>query len=229
MILLAVDTSTSVGGVALLDGTRLVAESRLNVRVTHSERLMGEIHAVLSHAKIAIGDVDVFAVASGPGSFTGLRVGVSTVKGLVFATGKRLVTVPTLEAFAWNLPRCRHDVCPLLDARKKQVYGAVFSWDGEGFERTISEQAIQIDNLVQLIKEPVVFIGEGALLYGDVIRDRLGTLALFGHPPSMVPAPSNVAFLGMKRALRGEFADPVAATPLYLRRSEAEIKTQMSP
>lgn len=229
MILLAVDTSTSVGGVALLDDARLVAESRLNVRVTHSERLMGEIDAVLAHAKVAVVDIDVFAVATGPGSFTGLRVGVSTVKGLVFATGKRLVTVPTLEAFAWNLPQCRHDVCPLLDARKKQVYGAVFSWQDQGFIRRINEQAIHIDQLVQAITEPTVFLGEGALLYGDSIRKSLGSRALFGHPPSMVPAPSNVAFLGMSRALRNEFADPVSVTPLYLRRSEAELKTHQTP
>lgn len=229
MILLAVDTSTAVGGVALLDGMRLVAESRLNVRITHSERLMGEIDAVLAHCRIAVESVDVFAVAAGPGSFTGLRVGISTVKGLVFATGKRLVTVPTLEAFAWNLPHCRHDVCPLLDARKTQVYGAVFTWREEGFVRRLAEQAVHIDRLVESIVEPTVFLGEGAVLYGSVIRERLGDLALFGHPSSMVPAPANVGYLGMKRALQGEFADPLAVTPLYLRRSEAERRGQDTP
>ena len=126
MRVLGIDTSSLLGGVAILDNETLLAESRLNVAVAHSERLMGEMDRMLRHSDLTVKDIDVFAVAVGPGSFTGLRVGLSTVKGLVYATGRPMVAVPTLEALAWNVPFCRYQVCPLLDARKGEVYAGLF-------------------------------------------------------------------------------------------------------
>ena len=122
MKILAIETSTMLGGVAIADDSAgLIAEVRLNVKSTHSERLMMEIDHVLKQSFLKMSDIDVFAIAVGPGSFTGLRIGLSTVKGLSYATGKPIVSVPTLEAFAWNFPYCRYPVCTLLDARKKEV------------------------------------------------------------------------------------------------------------
>ncbi len=207
-----------------MDNNVLVAEARMNVRLTHSERLMPGISHVLDSSGLRLGDIDVFAVAVGPGSFTGLRVGLSTVKGLVYATGKRLVTVPTLEAFAWNVPFSRHLVCPLLDARRKEVYAGLFRWTGSDFSRVVNEQAIKLEDLLSRIKEPAVFLGEAAILYRESIQGALGDKALFAQPQVMVPFPSNVAYLGMRKAERGEFDDPINLVPLYLRRSEAEVK-----
>lgn len=213
-----------LGGVALLDGGTLVAESRINVQVAHSERIMTEINRVLESAELGIGDIDVFALAIGPGSFTGLRVGLSTAKGLVYATGKKLVSVSTLEALAWNIPFSRHPVCTLLDARKKEVYAGLFAWAGDTFTRLMSDRAIRLGDLLREIKEPTVFTGEGAALYRDAIMNTIGGTAHFAQPQVMVPSPANVAYLGMKKAGREEFEDPVSLVPLYLRRSEAEIK-----
>lgn len=224
MKLLAIDTSTMLGGAALLDDESLLAESRLNVRVTHSERLLVEIDHILSRAGLTIQDVDVFAAAIGPGSFTGLRVGLSTIKGLVFATGKKIVSVPTLEAFAWNLPYSIYQICPLLDARKREVYAAIFRWTGDNFIRELNEQPMKIDSLLEKISEPTIFLGEGALIYRENIINKLAKKAIFAPPQLMVPSPANVAYLGMKKALRGDFEDIVKAVPMYLRKSEAEMK-----
>ena len=222
MRVLGIDTSSLLGGVAILENETLLAESRLNVAVAHSERLMGEMDRMLRHSDLTVKDIDVFAVAVGPGSFTGLRVGLSTVKGLVYATGRPMVAVPTLEALAWNVPFCRYQVCPLLDARKGEVYAGLFKWTKGGFERIMEERALRIGDLLVEIKEETLFLGEGALLCGTQITGALGSRAYYAPGIRMVPSASNVAFLGMARALNEEFADPASTTPLYLRRSEAE-------
>ena len=230
MKILAVETSTMLGGVAIMDDAGgLVAETRLNIRTTHSEELMTGIDFVLRHAGLKIGDIDVFGVATGPGSFTGLRIGLSTVKGFSYATGKPVVAIPTLEAFAWNFPCSAHPVCPMLDARKKEVYAAVFLWRDEGFEKIMEESSIGPGDLGTILRGPVLLAGEGARIYRDVFRDALHEHALFAPPQWSVPSPSNVAFLGLKRAMNGEFMDPISLVPLYIRKSEAEVKFKKAP
>ncbi|MEW6739663.1 MAG: tRNA (adenosine(37)-N6)-threonylcarbamoyltransferase complex dimerization subunit type 1 TsaB [Nitrospirota bacterium] len=224
MKLLSIETSTMVGGVAIMEDDTLIAESRINVKVTHSERIMGAIDHILIQSGMKIDDIDVFAIAIGPGSFTGLRVGLSTVKGLVYATGKKLVSVATLEAFAWNMPFSKYQVCPLLDARKKEVYAGIFRWNGNGFARAMNEQTIKIDVLLSGINEPTIFLGEGSIIYKDSIKAWLNDSAIFGNPQDMVPSPANVAYIGMIKAKKGEFEDPIKLVPLYIRKSEAEIK-----
>jgi len=229
MKILAIETSTMLGGVALMDDSSgLIAEVRLNVKSTHSERLMTEIDHLLRQAGLKISDIDVFAVAIGPGSFTGLRIGLSTVKGFSYATGKPIVSVPTLEALAWNFPYCRYPVCTMLDARKKEVYTALFKWDKEGFLRLIDEMSIKVDRLLEqmmpYIHGKVVFTGEGTLLYRDTIIEVMGEKAIFAPPEKMIPSPANVASIGIRKATKEEFSEPVSLIPFYIRRSEAEIK-----
>jgi tRNA threonylcarbamoyladenosine biosynthesis protein TsaB len=228
MKILAIETSTMLGGIAIADDSGLIAEVRLNVKSTHSERLMTETDHLLKQSGLMISDIDVFAVATGPGSFTGLRIGLSTVKGFSYATGKPIVSVPTLEAFAWSFPYCRYPVCAMLDARKKEVYTALFQWDGEGFTRLIDEVSENVKRMVEDIRllsvGKIIFTGEGALLYKDEITNIMGEDAIFASIDKMVPAPSNVASIAMKKALRAEFSEPLSLVPFYLRRSEAEIK-----
>lgn len=153
MRILAIETSTLLGGVAVTDDSSgLIAEVRLNVKLTHSERLMTEIDHVMKRSGLQVSDIDAFAVSIGPGSFTGLRIGVSTVKGFSYATGRPIVSVPTLEAFAWNFPFSRYPVCTLLDARKKEVYAALFRWGDGGFTRLIDETSTKVDMLLEKIK-----------------------------------------------------------------------------
>jgi tRNA threonylcarbamoyladenosine biosynthesis protein TsaB len=229
MKILAIETSTMLGGIAIMDDlSGLIAEVRLNVKSTHSERLMTEIAHVLKQAELKVSDIDVFAIAIGPGSFTGLRIGLSTVKGFSYATGKPIVSVPTLEALAWNFPYCRHPVCTMLDARKKEVYSALFKWEDGEFTRLIDEVSIRINRVLEDIKlssdKKIVFTGEGAILYKDKIIEVMGNKAIFASPEKIVPSPANVASIGIKKAIKGEFSEPVSLVPFYIRRSEAELK-----
>jgi tRNA threonylcarbamoyladenosine biosynthesis protein TsaB len=244
MKILAIETSTMLGGIAIMDDlSGLIAEVRLNVKSTHSERLMTEIAHVLKQAELKVSDIDVFAIAIGPGSFTGLRIGLSTVKGFSYATGKPIVSVPTLEALAWNYPYCSYPVCTMLDARKKEVYAALFKWEDGGVTRLIDEVSIKVDRVLGRINEGnpplppfskggeggfsdkrVVFTGEGAILYKDKIIEVMGNKAIFASPEKIVPSPANIASIGIKKAIKGEFSEPVSLVPFYIRRSEAELK-----
>jgi tRNA threonylcarbamoyladenosine biosynthesis protein TsaB len=223
MKILAIETSTMLGGAAIADDKGLIAETRLNVKSTHSERLMTVIDQLLRQSALTLSSIDVFAVSAGPGSFTGLRIGLGTAKGLCYATGKPLVMTPTLEAFAWNFPYCRHPVCVMLDARRGEVYAAVFRWENNGFIRLVPETATRPEELFNAIDSPVVLAGEGAYIYRDRLLAALGEKALFAPVVSMVLSPANVAMLGIVKALRQEFTEPVAAEPFYIRKSEAEV------
>ena len=229
MKILAIDTSTMLGGIAIMDESLLIAESRLNVKSTHSERLMTEIEHCLKQSGVKISDIDVFAVATGPGSFTGLRIGLSTIKGFSYATGKPIVSVPTLEALAWNFPYSRYPVCTMLDARKKEVYAALFKWEGENLIRLINETSAKPEEFVRdalrvTHDDKFIFAGEGAVLYRDKIIEAVGEKAIFASPEKTVPSPANVAVLGLKKAKAGEFSEPVSLIPMYIRKSEAEVK-----
>lgn len=238
MKLLALETSTLLGGIAIADDTEgLIAESRLSIRTTFSERLMTEIDHVMKQSGVLLDDIDVFAVSIGPGSFTGLRIGLSTVKGFAFTTGKPVVTIPSLEALAWNFPFVSFPVCTLFDARKKEVYAAMFLWRDGSFTRIIGEAPVSVHRLLEKIAsygrassspewsgEKILFAGEGALLYKSEILSVMKEHAVFAPSEKMVPSPAAVAFLGMDRASRGEFSDAAGLVPFYIRRSEAENK-----
>jgi tRNA threonylcarbamoyladenosine biosynthesis protein TsaB len=206
------------------DGQGLIAETRLNVKTTHSERLMSVVHQTLSQSELVLDAIDAFAVAIGPGSFTGLRIGLSTVKGLSYATTKPIVIVPTLEAFAWNFAYCPYPVCLMLDARKSEVYAAVFRWGHEGFKRLVEEVSVGPEDLLGELQGTVLFAGEGVTLYRGKIEEIMGGRALIASPEKMVPSPANVALLGLEKAARGEFTGASAAVPFYIRKSEAEVK-----
>lgn len=232
MIILGVETATMNGGAALADDDGLIAELRLNVRTTHSERLLPGLDYLLKQTGIGLDQIDLIAVSHGPGSFTGLRVGIALVKGLAFANGgKRVVAVPTLEAFAWHFPFSLHPVCPLLDARKGELYGGIFHWQGDAFEREVPETAQTPDKWVDLAKnaldrghDKIILTGEGAAIYANRFRASLGGHALFAPSSSMSPSPANVALLGAKMAAERFFADPETLVPFYIRKSEAELK-----
>ena len=225
MKILSIETSTMLGGVAIIDETAgLIAETRLNVKTTHSERLMTAVNNTLIQSEMDLDAIDAFAVAIGPGSFTGLRIGLSTVKGLSYATGKPVVTVPTLEAFAWNFHYSAYPVCLMLDARKSEVYSAVYIWEDNSFRTVIDCVSIKPEALLEKLQGKVLFAGEGVLLYKENIIGIMRERAFFAALDKMVPSPANVAMLGMAKAKRREFAEISQAVPAYVRKSEAEVK-----
>jgi tRNA threonylcarbamoyladenosine biosynthesis protein TsaB len=221
MRVLAVETSTRAGGVALLDNERLVAEYLLDVSVTHSERLLAAIDHVIADAGWAAADLQGLAVAAGPGSFTGLRVGISTVKGLALALGVPVAAVPTLDAMAAAMPWASLPVCPVLQARRNEVYGALYRWDGESVRRESAYLAVSPDELAARLSEPTIVLGDAA----DAIRSPHARRV---PPPRRVPSPACVAILGRARLLLGETVSAAGLAPFYLRPSEAELRRRVA-
>jgi tRNA threonylcarbamoyladenosine biosynthesis protein TsaB len=225
MKVLGIDTSTSCGSVGLIDDDSLIAEYLLNIPVTHSERLLGAIELILREARCALEDLDGWAISLGPGSFTGLRIGVSTVKGLAFATGKPVAGVPTLDALACLISPTPYLICPILDARKGEVYTAIYRYEkGDSLKKISPYQAIRPEELVRKIEEKTILVGDGVKTYGDYLRNTLPLLATFPPSPLNVLRGSAVAKLGLELLRKGEYLDLSTFTPIYARPSEAEIK-----
>jgi tRNA threonylcarbamoyladenosine biosynthesis protein TsaB len=224
---LAVETSTLTGAVALLAGDSVVADHRLSLAVTHSERLLAAVDHVLAAAGWRLADVETLAVAIGPGSFTGLRIGVSTAKSLAFATGIPLVGISTLDALAWSLPYAAYPVCPILDAKKGEVYTALYRTDAGRLERLWEHQAVAPAALGERLGReapgPVIFVGDAVAPFAAVLRGVLGGDARLAPPGHRLPSAVSVAELGRAARERGERVDPAALVPLYVRRSEAEL------
>ncbi|PYN81948.1 MAG: tRNA (adenosine(37)-N6)-threonylcarbamoyltransferase complex dimerization subunit type 1 TsaB [Candidatus Rokuibacteriota bacterium] len=222
MRVLAVETSTLSGGAALLDGELVVGEYVLDVRLTHSERLMAAIDRLLTDAGWTVGELEGLAVAVGPGSFTGLRVGLSTVKGLALALSIPIAAVPTLDAMAAMLPFAALPICPVLDARKGEVYASLYRWDGDGMRREWDYLAITPDDLSRRLDEPVIVLGDGADQIHSAHARRI-------RPPRRGPSPACVASLGHARLAMADTIPAADLVPIYLRPSEAELKRRGAP
>jgi tRNA threonylcarbamoyladenosine biosynthesis protein TsaB len=227
MKVLGIDTSTSCGSVGLIDNGEIIFDYLLNIPVTHSERLLGTIDLVLKEAQCPIENLDGWAISLGPGSFTGLRIGVSTAKGLAFATGKPLAGVSTLDVLASQIPFTSQLICPIIDARKKEVYAAFYRYgEGNSLKRLSTYMAIRPEDLAKRIEEPTIFLGNGVKTYGEFLLNALTSLVIF--PPALLHLShgSTVAKLGSELLEKGESLDISAFIPIYVRASEAEIKWQ---
>jgi len=227
MKILAVDTSTSMATVAISVDERIVAESLFNTDRTLSARLVPEILRMLDIAGVAMSDVDLFAASIGPGSFTGVRGGVATIQGVALATGKLCVGFSSLSLLAMNFSLSTYPVCPLIDARKSEVYAALYDCSApipvpRLNDCVLSPDAL-LDRIVALTGERVIFVGDGAVRYRDQIDDILGDQAVFAHFPMQTPRASNGILLAVD-AFRGDkLLKPSQLLPVYLRASDAEI------
>jgi len=223
MILLAVDTSGPVCGVAVLRDTRIIYEGMAVNKHTHSASLLPMIDEALRRTSLTVQDVDLFAAVVGPGSFTGVRIGVSTVKGLAHGAGKPCAGVNALEALAAGIPDTNALICPIQDARAGQVYGAAFL-SGMPPERVLDDRAAKLeqylDAVLQCAKEgqPLLFLGDGVQTYREDIIAALGGRAVF--PPAHLNylRPSSAAMLASLK----EPVDYLTLMPLYLRAPQAE-------
>lgn len=235
MKILAIDTATSVGGVALLDDDRVLHEIREKMNMTHAERIMVLVDQVFRETESSPDDLDGLAVSIGPGSFTGLRVGVNTAKGL--SGGQELVVAPvsTLEMFAGNFTVPGTLCCPMLDARKGEVYTALFRTGKDGFpERLTEDEILDPKAAVKRIsgelsgtpETPVVFCGDGAAKYGAIIQDLLPERAVNPVESESDPSPVVLARLGLRCLREGKGVDVHLLEPVYLRRTEAEVKRE---
>jgi tRNA threonylcarbamoyladenosine biosynthesis protein TsaB len=217
MKILGMDTSTSCGSVGLVDDESVISEYQLNIPVTHTERLLSTIDLVLKEAHMAIGDMDGWAVSLGPGSFTGLRIGVSAIKGLALATGKPVSGVSTLDVLAYPIASTPYLICPILNARKGEVYAGFYRYkEVDRMRQESPHQVVKIGDLIKNIKERTIFIGNGARTYEKELRSSLFSFALFPPPPLHDPLGSIVAKLGLELLQKGEFLDLATFTPRYI-------------
>lgn len=221
MRVLAVDTSTMAGGVALVDGDRVVGESLLDVRTTHSERLMMAVDRALGDAGWPASSLDGLAVAIGPGSFTGLRIGLATVKGLALALARPIAAVPTLDAMAAQLPWSARPVCPVLTARRDEVYASLYRWDGRGMRQEWDYLALSPAALAERLTEPVLGVGDGVAAVASPWMTAV-------RPARRGPMAAVVAWLGAERLRLGDAAGAADLVPLYLRPSEAELRRRVN-
>ncbi len=227
MIILSIDSSTPVAGIAVSDGMQLRGEITLNTKNTHSEKLMPLVQQLLEETDLTVKDLDAVAVTQGPGSFTGLRIGMATAKGLAQGAGKQLIAVPTLDCLAYNLVHYPGIICPIMNAQKKQVYTAIYRSTNDGLERLSDYQAIAVEQLaeqLQALNEDVWFVGDGVAAFADVFAELLGAYCHFAGGHQILPRAGTLAMLAAKRAEAQQFDDLYQAELIYIRKSEAEVQ-----
>ena len=224
-MLLAIDTATLVSAVALAVPGKVIAEISVNNKKTHSELLMPHIKQLLEAAQVDKTTITAVAVSIGPGSFTGLRIGLATAKALAYVWQVPLIGVPTLAAQAYGCPAPQSLLCPLLDAQKGNVYQALYQWDGSQLTELQTARVIHHQDAIKQLKEqhqPVIMLGEGAQLFRDAIC-QAGDPLYLAPPHVVISRAANVALLGCELLHQGHTQDPMTLEPLYIRRSEAEV------
>lgn len=218
MYVLGIDTSTMTGGVALLRDDELVGESVLNIRTTHSERLLPALEGLLGQGGLDVKQLGLLSVVTGPGSFTGLRIGVATAKGLSYALGIPTVGVTTLEAYGWQFRFFPGVVLVLVDARRENVFWQAFR-EGMALNEPSCDALSHVLTWSEGLGQELLFVGDGAISHGAKLPSRV-------RPSQSLLRPSAAADLGYTRFLQGAAQDAFTLNPTYMRQTEAERKWQ---
>ena len=227
-VILAMDTSGLTGSIALVQKDRCLAEYTLFSHKTHSRRLLVDIDRLMTEAETGWEHIAAIVTSIGPGSFTGLRIGLSTAKGLIMATGKPLVGISTLDGLAHQLTHAGLQICPILDARKKEVYCGLYRPEENGSVKPTGEPMVLTPKrLAEMIDEPTIFTGDGVTIYRELLSQTLREKAVFTDGTVFFPRASTLGCLAWQAFEKKKFLDPVSAAPMYIRSSEAE-KTKAS-
>lgn len=223
MKLLAADTTTSICTVAVCDANRVLAETFVECGRTHTERLVMTVDWALSETGLRLQELDALAITVGPGSFTGLRVGIAAFKGLALGKSLPLVGVPTLDAVARQGALFNGLVCPLIDAKMGEVFGAVYRYQDGKREKLTQDMVAPVERVLECTHEPTLFLGDGAALYRARILTACGR-AIFAPPECSLLRASAVAAEAADLLELGISTDAAAVTPVYLRKSQPEEK-----
>lgn len=229
MNILAFDTASSSGAVAIMKNDKIIAHTQLNIGLTHSEQLLPTINALMEITGSKMGEMDAIAITSGPGSFTGLRIGFSTAKGMALGLHKPLIPISTLDVLAQNGAGTNGIVVPIMNARRNQVYTAIYYSNGSSVKRKSDFQAIGINELLDEIKKlsqatPVYFTGDGVDVFSDVVRESLGNSAIFASGCRKYVCADMLALLAAQEIDNWTDLRGMRIEPIYLRESEAVIK-----
>lgn len=225
MKILAIDSSGLVASVAVIEDANLLAEYTVNYKKTHSQTLLPMLDEIGKMIDLDLESIDAIAVASGPGSFTGLRIGAATAKGLGLALHKPLISIPTVDGLAYNLYGTDKLICPMMDARRNQVYTGLYAFEREQFQIIKPQMAVGVDEIIGMVNEAgreVIFLGDGVPVYQTRIEE------LVKVPYSFAPAHLNkqragaVGTLAKEYYQDGKIEDASEHQPDYLRLSQAE-------
>ena len=225
MKILGLDSSGIVASVAVVEDDALVAEYTVNYKKTHSQTLLPMLDEIVKMTELDLDSIDAIAVAAGPGSFTGLRIGSATAKGLGLALKKPLIAVPTVEGLAYNLYDTQGIICPIMDARRKQVYTGIYCFEDHRLKVLEDQMAIPMEDLIIRLNErgqSVVFLGDGVPVFRDLIQEKLKVPFSFAPAHVNKQRASAVAALGMEYYREGKIQTAMEHVPDYLRVSQAE-------
>ena len=226
MRVLAIDTSTTMAGIAVVNEQGLLAEYMINDKKTHSQKLAPMLRELLDSLNMTLADMDVFAAVTGPGSFTGLRIGVTTIKSLAYAAHKPVVGIPSLDALASAVTVFEDTlVCPMMDARNNQVYTALYKYHNGLMINTSGYMGVHVSELIRQIGEKdlnVIFTGDGVTLHKDFLKIELNHHCIFMPDFALQQMAAPAARMALMLALRGETISCFDLTPFYLRPSQAE-------
>jgi len=228
MKILGIDTSSPAGSVALLDKNQIVAESILGGSQAYSHKLLEEVDEVLNRSKTKLKDLEAFAITNGPGSFTGLRVGMSLLKGLVMATEKPFVSVNTLDAYTETVKPGTYLICPVLDARKKEVYTALFNYNNDIYQRKTPDQAMTPAKLCDQINQPTVFVGNGLEVYKDLFMSCLKDNFVDNSPMKNLTVAASAGLIASRNLKKNLNYNLDSLMINYIRPSEAELNYTVS-
>lgn len=221
MNIFAMDTSTLTASVAVMNDQKLLGEFTASNALTHSQTIMPMTDSLLSALNMTLDDIDVFAVSVGPGSFTGLRIGMATVKTFAQVKQKPIIGVSSLRGVSENFSYIGSSsyICPIFDARRGEVYNALYLHGDE----VVSDRALHIDDLLDsLSAKDVIFAGDAAILHRGRIEQRGEKGWRIAERQDILPRASSVAAYAARLAEKGEFGDPYSLRPKYLRKSQAE-------
>lgn len=230
MKLLAIDSSGLVASVAVMEDDTMVAEYTMNYKKTHSQTLVPMLDQMSKMIELDLNTIDAIAIASGPGSFTGLRIGSATAKGLGLALNKPIIPVPTVDALAYNLYGNTGVICPIMDARRNQVYTGIYQFVSDGCEGFVMETlqtqtAVLIQDIVSQLNElgqPVIFIGDGVPVFKEQLKELMKVPYSFAPAHLSRQRAAAVGALGMIYYKEGKFESAALHEPEYLRMSQAE-------
>jgi len=227
LIILGINTSTKFCNLGLIEDEDVLIEYTINgLKKKHSSILVPAIKDLLKTIGLKMEEINGIAISIGPGSFTGLRIGLCVAKGLCYARSLPLLGITTLDAMAFPLKEIPYLICPVLESKKDEIYDVVFR-GGDSLHRVMDYKCEDIQSLLvrlsPLKKEKIIFLGDGIKKYRDVIKEKIGKDALFIDSQLNLPVATSIAFLGLDKLKKGEEDDISAITPFYLRKSEAEI------
>lgn len=225
MKILALDSSGLVASAAVVEDENMIAEYTINYKKTHSQTLLPMLDEIVKMIELDLNTIDAIAIAAGPGSFTGLRIGSATAKGLALALKKPIISIPTVEGLAYNLYGTDKIICPIMDARRNQVYTGLYRFEEEQFIVIEDQMAVDMETVIEKINklgQPVIFLGDGVPVQKNAIEEKV-TVPFYFAPAHMSKQRAGaVGALGCQYYKKGSYQDSREHRPEYLRLSQAE-------